>query len=565
MSTFPYLTVTIAIPAVGALALAVIPGAPEGASDANKRARNELAKRIALLFSVLTLAVTIAMIVSFKPGGPAFQFAQTYSWIPQFGIHYAVGVDGIGLVLIGMTAVLMPVVVLASWNDADPGPRPGADGALAADGTGVLGVQPRYSVKTYFVWMLLLEAMVIGIFAATDVFLFYVLFEAMLIPMYFMIGSYGVGQRQYAAVKFLLYSLLGGLLMLAAVIALYVYSTRGGHPGTFLFSQLTHLVISPEAQKWLFLGFFVAFAIKAPLWPFHTWLPDAATSAQPGAAVLLVGVLDKVGTFGMIRYCLELFPAASRYFIPVILVMAVVGVLYGAIVAIGQTDIKRLIAYTSISHFGLIALGIFVLTSQGQSGATLYMVNHGFATGALFLIAGFMIVRRRSHLISDYGGVQSVAPVLAGLFLISGLAALSLPGLSTFVSEFLVLVGTFTKYKAAAVAATLASVLAAIYILWMYQRTMTGPVKEQTRHMPDLKARELWAVGPLIALLIFFGVYPQPLLNIINPAVHRTLVQVHATDPVPPHPARVVVHANRGAGTGSTVAAGGLIRKGAGR
>ena len=563
MSTFPYLTVTLAVPAAGALVLAVTPGASAGASDADKRARNELFKWIALVFSVLTLAVTIAMMVSFKPGGPAFQFTQTYSWIPQFGIHYAVGVDGIALVLIGMTAVLMPVVVLASWNDADPGPRPGADGGLAADGTGVLGVQPKYSVKTYFVWMLLLEAMVIGIFAATDVFLFYVLFEAMLIPMYFMIGSYGVGQRQYAAVKFLLYSLLGGLIMLAAVIALYVYSTRGGHPGTFLFSPLTHLVISPQAQKWLFLGFFVAFAIKAPLWPFHTWLPDAATSAQPGAAVLLVGVLDKIGTFGMIRYCLELFPAASRYFTPLVIVLAVVGILYGAIVAIGQTDIKRLIAYTSISHFGFIALGIFVLTSQGQSGATLYMVNHGFATGALFLIAGFLIVRRRSHLISDYGGVQSVAPVLAGLFLVSGLAALSLPGLSTFVSEFLVLVGTFTKYRAAAVAATLASVLAAIYILWMYQRTMTGPVKEQVRHMPDLKARELWAVGPLIALIIFFGFYPQPLLNIINPAVHRTLVQVHATDPVPPHPARVVVHVNRSAGAGSAAAARGkLIKKG---
>jgi len=563
MSTFPYLTVTLAIPAVGALVLALTPGASAGASDADKHARNELAKWIALVFSLFTLAVTIAMIVSFKPGGPDFQFTQTYSWIPQFGIHYAVGVDGIALVLIGMTAVLMPVVVLASWNDADPGPRPGADGMPAADGTGVLGVQPRYSVKTYFAWMLLLEAMVIGIFAATDVFLFYVLFEAMLIPMYFMIGSYGVGQRQYAAVKFLLYSLLGGLLMLAAVIALYVYSTRGGHPGTFLFTPLTHLVISPEAQKWLFLGFFVAFAIKAPLWPFHTWLPDAAAAAQPGAAVLLVGVLDKIGTFGMLRYCLELFPAASRYFTPVILVMAVIGVLYGAIVAIGQADIKRLIAYTSISHFGLIALGIFALTSQGQSGATLYMVNHGFATGALFLIAGFMIVRRRSPLISAYGGVQSVAPVLAGLFLISGLAALSLPGLSTFVSEFLVLVGTFTKYRAAAVAATLASVLAAIYILWMYQRTMTGPVKEQVRDMPDLKARELWAVGPLIALIIFFGFYPQPLLNIINPAVHRTLVQVHATDPVPPHPARVVVHVNKRAGAGSAAAATGkLIKKG---
>jgi NADH-quinone oxidoreductase subunit M len=548
MSTFPWLTVTMAIPAAGALALAVIPGA--GAADeAGARARGLLAKRMALAVSLLTLAVTVAMIASFKPDGPAFQFTQTYQWIPQFGIHYAVGVDGIGLVLIGMTAVLMPVVVLASWNDADPLPAagPASTGGAAGAVTGGPGAaapaaaRPRHSVKTYFVWMLLLEAMVIGIFAATDVFLFYVLFEAMLIPMYFMIGSYGVGQRQYAAVKFLLYSLLGGLLMLAAVIALYVYSTRGGQPGTFLFSQLTHLALSPGVQRWLFLGFFIAFAIKAPLWPFHTWLPDAATSAQPGAAVLLVGVLDKVGTFGMIRYCLELFPSAAHYFTPLVLVMAVVGILYGAIVAIGQRDMKRLIAYTSISHFGLIALGIFVLTSQGQSGATLYMVNHGFATGALFLIAGFLIARRRSHLISDYGGVQKVAPVLAGLFLIAGLAGLSLPGLSTFVSEFLVLVGTFTRYKAAAVAATIAVILSAIYILWMYQRTMTGPVRDEVAHFGDLKARELWAVGPLIALIIVFGVYPQPLLNIINPAVSRTLVQVHATDPVPPHPSSALV------------------------
>ena len=396
-------------------------------------------------------------------------------------------------------------------------------------------------MKAYFALMLVLETMVIGVFAATDVFLFYVFFEAMLIPMYFMIGSFGVGQRQYAAVKFLLYSLLGGLLMLVAVIALYVYSTQGGHQGTFLFSQLTHLALSTDAERWLFLGFFIAFAIKAPLWPFHTWLPDAATSAQPGAAVLLVGVLDKVGTFGMIRYCLQLFPSASRYFTPLILTLAVIGVLYGAIVAIGQADMKRLIAYTSISHFGLIALGIFVLTSQGQAGATLYMVNHGFATGALFLIAGFMIARRRSQRIADYGGVQKVAPVLAGLFLISGLAGLSLPGLSTFVSEFLVLVGTFTRYRAAAVAATLGIILAAIYILWLYQRTMTGPVRPETENFPDLKARELWAVGPLIVLLFVFGFFPQPLLNIINPAVRHTLVQVRATDPVPPHPAPAVL------------------------
>ena len=282
--------------------------------------------------------------------------------------------------------------------------------------------------------MLVLETMMIGVFAATDVFLFYVFFEAMLIPMYFMIGSYGVGQRQYAAVKFLLYSLLGGLLMLVAVIALYVYSAGPGRPGTFLFSQLLHVSLSPTVQKWLFLGFFVAFAIKAPLWPFHTWLPDAAASAQPGAAVLLVGVLDKVGTFGMIRYCLELFPAAAHYFTPLVIVLAVIGVLYAGIVAIGQRDLKRLIAYTSVSHMGLITLGIFVMTSEGQAGGVLYMVNHGFATGALFLIAGFMIARRRSQLIADYGGVQSVAPVLAGLFLVAGLAGLAMPGLNTFVS-----------------------------------------------------------------------------------------------------------------------------------
>jgi NADH-quinone oxidoreductase subunit M len=546
MSSFPWLTVIGAIPLAGALAVALIPGPADPDDKVTRASRDQLVKWVALVVSLITLGMTVAMAVKFSPSGPDFQFVQVYQWIPQFGVHYAVGVDGIALVLIGMTAVLMPVVILASWHDADPVP-PAGEGAAATTATTattVTAAPPKRSVKTYFALMLVLETMVIGVFAATDVFLFYVFFEAMLIPMYFMIGSFGVGQRQYAAVKFLLYSLLGGLLMLVAVIALYVYSTHGGRThGTFLLGPLTHLALSPDTERWLFLGFFIAFAIKAPLWPFHTWLPDAATSAQPGAAVLLVGVLDKVGTFGMIRYCLELFPSASHYFIPLILTLAVVGVLYGAVVAIGQADIKRLIAYTSVSHMGLIALGIFVLTSQGQAGATLYMVNHGFATGALFLVAGFMIVRRRSQRIADYGGVQKVAPVLAGLFLISGLAGLSLPGLSTFVSEFLVLVGTFTRYRAAAVAATFGIILAAIYILWLYQRTMTGPVRPEVEKFPDLKPRELLAVGPLIALVVVFGFFPQPLLNIINPAVHHTLVQVHATDPVPPHPAAVTARA----------------------
>src|SRR5487761_1848572 len=417
MSSFPWLTVIGAIPLAGAVLLAGVP----------RRSGDVLAKWLALGFSLATLVFVIVMAVRFSPSGPDFQFTQTYQWIPAFGVHYAVGVDGIALVLIGLTAVLMPVVVLASWNDAD---------------------DARGSVKTYFALMLVMETMVIGAFAATDVFMFYVFFEAMLIPMYFMIGSYGVGQRQYAAVKFLLYSLLGGLLMLVAVIALYVYageSAATGHHGTFLFSTLVHVSLSPTVQKWLFLGFFIAFAIKAPLWPFHTWLPDAASSAQPGAAVLMLGVMDKVGTFGMIRYCLELFPDGFHYFTPLILVLAVISIIYGAVVAIGQTSMKRLIGYTSISHFGFIVLGIFALTSQGQSGATLYMVNHGFATGALFLLAGFMITRRRSQRIADYGGVQNEAPVMAWL---------SLPGLYTFDSKFMVLIGTITRYKVAASFAT---------------------------------------------------------------------------------------------------------------
>jgi NADH-quinone oxidoreductase subunit M len=551
MSTFPWLTVAGAIPLVGTVAIMLTPGhsAPGGAAD--RQARDRLVKQIALATSLVTLAVTIAMAVQFKTGGPRFQFTQTYQWIPEFGVHYAVGVDGIALVLILMSVVLMPAVILASWNDVEgetgPLPAPPARAAQSAQGAPESSrSRPRGSAKTYFALMLVLETMIIGVFAATDVFLFYVFFEAMLIPMYFMIGSFGVGQRQYAAVKFLLYSLLGGLLMLVSVIALYVYSTHGGHAGTFLFTPLTHLALSPTVQKWLFLGFFVAFAIKAPLWPFHTWLPDAATSAQPGAAVLLVGVLDKVGTFGMIRYCLELFPSAAHYFTPLVIVLSVIGVLYGAVVAIGQKDIKRLIAYTSVSHMGLITLGIFAMTSEGQTGATLYMVNHGFATGALFIIAGFMVARRRSHMIDDYGGVQKVAPLLAGTFLIAGLAGLALPGLAPFVSEFLVLVGTFTRYVAAAVLATLGIILAAIYILWMYQRTMTGPVRPELSHMPDLKPRELWAVGPLIALIIVLGVYPKPALDIINPAVHATQQQLHSPDPVPTHPAAATTGSTTG-------------------
>ena len=511
MTDFPWLTTLGAIPLVGAVVVAAMP----------ERAALR-AKQLALAISLVVLALTVAMALQFDAGAEEqFQFVEKREWIPAFGVSYALGVDGIALVLIALAAVLTPIVLLAGWHDADPG-----SGA-------------KRSTSTYFALFLVLETMIIGVFAATDIFLFYVFFEAMLIPMYFIIGSYGGAQRSYAAVKFLLYSLFGGLLMLAAVIGLYVVSGDQLGTGTFDFTVLsTELTIDSTTQRWLFLGFFIAFAVKAPLWPFHTWLPDAASEATPAGAVILVGVLDKVGTFGMLRYCLPLVPDASRWATPTVLVLSVVGILYGALLAIGQTDIKRLIAYTSISHFGFIAMGVFAMTTQGQSGSTLYMVNHGFSTGALFLLAGFLISRRGSRLVSDYGGVQYVAPVLAGSFLVAGLSGLALPGLSSFVSEFLVLVGTYTRYPVAAVLGTLGIVLAALYILILYQRTMTGPKVPEIERMPDLRPRETWVVAPLIAVLVALGFYPKPVLDVINPAVERTLTQISQTDPEPSVPAQ---------------------------
>lgn len=372
----------------------------------------------------------------------------------------------------------------------------------------------------------------IGVFAATDVFLFYVFFEAMLVPVYFLIGGYGVGERAAAAVKFLLYSLFGGLLMLAAIIGIYVISGhQGGH--TFDIEKLSQLTIDSTTQNFLFLGFFIAFAIKAPLWPLHTWLPDAAKSATPGTSVLLLGVLDKVGTFGMIRYCIKLFPESSKTFTPIIIVLALISILYGAFLAIGQKDIKGLIAFTSISHFGFITMGIFAMTTQGHSGATLYMVNHGFSTAALFLVAGWISKRRGSSTIADFGGLQRVTPVLAWTFFIAGLSSLALPGLSSFVSEFLVLVGTYTRYPVAAVIGTLGIVLAALYILIPVQKALHGPITPGNENLTDITRRERIAIAPVIAVIIFLGFYPKPLLDVINPASVATLTAAGFSDPAP--------------------------------
>jgi len=293
-------------------------------------------------------------------------------------------------------------------------------------------------------------------------------------------------------------------------------------------------VPNDTTQKWLFLGFFIAFAVKAPLVPFHTWLPDAGAEAPIGGAVLLVGVLDKVGTFGFLRYCIPLFPDASKYFAPAILILCVIGVLYAAFLAIGQRDMKRLVAYTSVAHFGFIGLGIWAFTSQGGSGAVLYMVNHGFSTAALFFAVGFLIARGKSRNVDDYGGAAKVVPILGGVFLLAGLSALALPGMSTFVSEFLVLVGSFTRHKGLAILATTGTILAAIYVLYLYQRAFQGPATEKVSKFRDLNPREIAAIAPMIALIIFLGIYPKPVLDVINPAVKATLSDLHKTDPVPP-------------------------------
>ena len=500
-SAYLPLVALIVLPLVGGAIVALLP-----------KGNPTLAKQVTFLWSLLVLALGVLVATAFDPSAAGtFQLTSSWEWIAAWGVSFSLGVDGISLVLILMTAVLVPVCILAGWADADH----------------------TTSARGYFAWILVLEGLVLGVFAATDVFLFYVLFEAMLVPMYFLIGRYGGPQRQYAAVKFFLYSLAGGLLMLVALVGLWVVSADQLGSGTFDYTALVGLDIDPVLQRWLFLGFFLAFAIKAPLWPLHTWLPDAAAEAPPSSSVLLVGVLDKVGTFGMLRLCLPLFPEASDYFTPMVIVLSVIGIVYGALLAIGQTDLKRLIAYTSVSHFGFIALGIFAMTSQGQSGATLYMVNHGFSIAALFLLVGFMATRRGSRMVADFGGVQKVAPVLAGLFLVAGLSSLALPGLSSFVSEFLVLAGTFTRYPIVAVIATTGIVLAALYILLMYQRTMTGPVREGVEGMPDLRVREVVAIAPVIAIIIALGFFPQPVLNVINPSVEQTMSVVGATDPVP--------------------------------
>ncbi|WP_079573229.1 NADH-quinone oxidoreductase subunit M [Krasilnikoviella flava] len=521
MSTgFPWLTVLIVWPLVAAAATALTGvgrGRPAAGVTGTGRFGAGSARTVALVGALVEVALLVGAFAAFDTGDAgSHQLAETHAWIPALGASYAVGVDGVGLLLVALSVGLVPLVILAAWREQ------GGD---------------HVRLRRYLATVLLLEAFMVTVFVARDVFLFYVVFEAMLIPAYFLIGGFGQGpQRRYAAVKFLLFSLAGGLVMLVGVIALYLQvpaADRG--PQTFLTDNLTGLTLDPTAEKLMFCAFFLAFAIKAPMFPVHSWLPDVTQHATPGTSTLLICVLDKVGTFGMLTLCLPLFPEASRWAAPFVVVLAVISILYGAILAIGQQDVLRLIGYTSVSHFGFIILGIFTFTSLGTAGSGLMMLNHGISTGALFLIAGFAIARhpRQSQLIGDYGGLRRVAPILGGTFLVAGLSAAALPGLATFVSEIMVFLGSYARWPAAVLVAVPAVVLAAVYVLLTYQRMFTGATTPELADARDLDGREKTVAGVLVGALLVLGLVPGPVLDYVRAPGEVAVEQVGETDPPP--------------------------------
>ncbi|WP_062076985.1 NADH-quinone oxidoreductase subunit M [Demequina globuliformis] len=479
---FPFLTVLIVLPVLGAAVLWALP------ASARPKAR-----QIALGVTVIEAVLFAVMALQFDTADAgAIQFSETHAWIPQIGASWALGVSGLGLLMIALAVILVPLAMLAGWRDeTDP-------------------VRQR----NYMALVLLSQAFMVGIFAARDVFLFYVLFEAMLVPLYFLIGGFGGAQRRYAAVKFLLYSLVGGLIMLVAVVALYFVGPGGEQ--AFLIDNLSTLDASATTERLLFLGFFLAFAIKAPMVPVHTWLPTVAEEAPVGTTALLVAVLDKIGTFGMITLCLVMFPDAAQWAAPVIIVFAVISVIYGALLAIGQRNMLRLVAFTSVSHFGVMILGIFVFQATAMEGAALYMFNHGLSTAALFFLVGFLIKRTGSADMSDYGGLQKVVPVFAGAFLIVGMSAAALPGLSPFVSEIMVFIGAYPVAKAAVIVSAISVVLAALYILLTYKKVFTGPPRPELQDTKDLSLREKLVAWPLIVAMLVLGFVPGLAIDYVS-------------------------------------------------
>ncbi len=491
-SSFPVLTTLIVLPAVGAVLVAVLP-----------RTRPDLVKQVAVLVSVATGAFTVWMLTAFETARAAeFQFGERADWIGDLGISWHLGVDGISLFLVALTGLLFPIVIA--------------------------GVDPEHEPKPYYAWLLVLEAGSMGVFVVLDLFAFFVFFEIVLVPMYFLIGLWGHGRRAYAATKFFVYTMVGSALMLVATVAT-AWLGAAGPDGSVTFDLLALAGadgIATTTARWLFLAFALAFAVKVPLVPLHTWLPDAHTNAPTAGSVILAGIMLKLGTYGFVRFGIFLFPEAAVYFGPLLVTLGVVGIVYGAVAATMQTDLKRLVAYSSVAHLGFIVLGVFALDTEGLEGGLLQMVNHGLSTGALFLLVGMIHERRHTREIAELGGLQKPAPLLAAAFTVVMLSSIGLPGLNGFVGEFLVLLGAFVAHRWWAVVAAAGVVVAALYLLWAYQRVFHGPAEGANAEIPDLSLREGLTLAPLVVLIVFLGVYPKPVLDRVEPAVTALVAHV---------------------------------------
>ncbi len=494
MVRFPLLTVITFLPMAGALIISFFK-------------EEETIKRLAFLFSLITFAISLLLYFRFDPATHKFQFTEELPWIKEYGISYLVGIDGISLFLVLLTTFIMPIAILASFR----------------------GITER--VKGYMLSMLLLETGMIGVFISLDLFLFYIFWEAMLVPMYFLIGIWGGPRRIYAAIKFFIYTMIGSLLMLVAILYLYYLNYQDKGVLTFNLLKLYSLKIPPETQIYLFLAFALAFAIKVPMFPFHTWLPDAHVEAPTAGSVILAGILLKMGTYGFIRFAMPLFPYATIKFLPLICVLAVIGIIYGALVAMVQEDIKKLVAYSSVSHLGYVMLGLFALNVKGVEGGIYQMLNHGLSTGALFLLVGMIYERRHTRFIKDFGGLSKTIPLFATAFMVVTLSSIGLPGLNGFVGEFLVLVGTFTSSNPHSITYTVFAasgmILSAVYMLWMFQRVMFGPCdKPENQNMKDLTGREKAVLIPIIIFIFWMGIYPSIFLRKMDASVNHFIKQV---------------------------------------
>lgn len=496
LDTFPILAALILLPVFGAALIALMP-----------RSRPDMARMVAIAASIATGAMALFMLTQFVPGERGYQFQTNWTWIRQFDMNFHVGVDGISLFLVVLTGIMFPLALISS--------------------------RPDRNEKGYYAWLTLLQAGCMGVFLSLDLFLFFVMFELTIVPLYMLIGQYGHGRRVYAANKFFLYTLFGSVLMLIAIVVLAVnaHAGEGGAISFDLIRIVEHGTIDTNLARWLFLGFGIAFAVKTPIFPFHTWLPDAHTEAPTAGSVTLAAVVLKLGTFGFLRFGLYLFPEAAQYFAPLLLTLGVIGIIYGAIVAAMQKNLKRIVAYSSVSHMGFAIIGLFSLTTIGIEGSLLVMINHGIATGGLFILLGFLYTRRHTYEIADLGGLQKVAPWLAGLFTVVMLASVGVPGLNGFVGEFLSLLGTFIAYRWWAVVAASGVILAALYLLWAYQRVFHGEPSEANRDFPDLVTVEKLVMVPIIALIVLLGVYPKPLLDRIEPSVKELVTHMERSNP----------------------------------